>query len=156
MSNSCNPMECSPPGTSVCGVSQARILEWLPFPSPGDLPDPGIKSLSPALQVDFLLTEPRGEPCRRKSMGKQCQRWSLLILGWPKKSSFAVFSTSLWKKPEWTFWPIQYNIKNKALLYSVLLKNLRFNFLSNQTICLNMATFSNRLIADKMLYLWKD
>ena len=32
----------SPPGFSVHGISQARILEWLPFPSPGDLPDPGI------------------------------------------------------------------------------------------------------------------
>ena len=38
-------------------------------------------------------------------------------------------------------------------MYSVLLKNLHFNFLSNQTTCLNMATLSNRLIADKMLYL---
>ena len=34
----------------------------LPFPSPGDLPNPGIKSRSPALQVDSLLTEPPGNP----------------------------------------------------------------------------------------------
>ena len=27
----CDPMNCSPPGSSVCGLSQARILEWLPF-----------------------------------------------------------------------------------------------------------------------------
>ena len=41
--------------------SQARILEWLPSPPPGDLPDPGIKTLSPvslALQLESLLTEP--------------------------------------------------------------------------------------------------
>ena len=43
-------MDCSPPGSSVHGISQARILEWLPCPSPGDLPDPGIKHDSPALQ----------------------------------------------------------------------------------------------------------
>ena len=30
----CDPMDCSPPGFSVHGVLQARILEWLPFPSP--------------------------------------------------------------------------------------------------------------------------
>ena len=30
----CNPMDCSLPGSSVHGISQARILEWLPFPSP--------------------------------------------------------------------------------------------------------------------------
>ena len=50
----CNPMDCSRPGSSVHGILQARILEWLPFPSPGNLPDPGIKSRSPALQVDSL------------------------------------------------------------------------------------------------------
>ena len=39
-----NPMECSPPGSSVHGILQARTLEWvLPRPSPGDLPHPGIK-----------------------------------------------------------------------------------------------------------------
>ena len=36
----------------------ARLL----FPSPGDLPDPGIESAPPALQVDSLLTEPPGKP----------------------------------------------------------------------------------------------
>ena len=33
-----------------------------PFPSPGDLPNPGIKPRSPALQVDSLLAEPQGKP----------------------------------------------------------------------------------------------
>ena len=36
----CNPMNCSPPGSSVCGISQARILEGLPFPAPGDSSPP--------------------------------------------------------------------------------------------------------------------
>ena len=37
-------MDCRPPGSPIHGISQARILECgLPFPSPGDLPDPGIK-----------------------------------------------------------------------------------------------------------------
>ena len=38
------------------------MLEWLPFPSPGDLPDPGIEPWSPALQVASLLPEPPGKP----------------------------------------------------------------------------------------------
>ena len=51
----CDPMDCSPPGSSVHGISQARIpRSGLPFPSPGDLPDPGIEPGSPALQVDSL------------------------------------------------------------------------------------------------------
>ena len=39
-------MDCSPLGSSVHGIILARIL--LPFPSPGDLPDPGIEPASPA------------------------------------------------------------------------------------------------------------
>ena len=51
------PMDCSPPGSSVHGILQARILEWGAV-SPGDLPTPGIESGSTALQVDPLLSEP--------------------------------------------------------------------------------------------------
>ena len=38
--------------------SRQEYCSGLPFPSPGDLPDPGIKLRSPALQVDSLPTEP--------------------------------------------------------------------------------------------------
>ena len=60
-----NPMDCSPPGPTVCGIFQARI-DWsgLPFPLPGDLPDPGIEPMSlisPALQADSLPSEPPGK-----------------------------------------------------------------------------------------------
>ena len=37
----CSPMDCSLPGSSVHGILQVRMLEWLPFPPPGDLTDPG-------------------------------------------------------------------------------------------------------------------
>ena len=57
----CNPMDCNPPVSSVCGIFQAGILELL-FPSPEDLPDPGIEPESPALQADSLLCEPPGAP----------------------------------------------------------------------------------------------
>ena len=39
-------MDCGPPGSSIHGILRARILEWLPFPSPGDLTDPGIEPAS--------------------------------------------------------------------------------------------------------------
>ena len=61
----CNPMDCSLPGSSVHGIFQARVLEWrsgLPFPFPGDLPNPGIEPRSPALQADALPSEPPGKP----------------------------------------------------------------------------------------------
>ena len=43
-------------------ILQARILEWVDFPSPEDLPNPGIKPRSPALQVDSLPAELQGKP----------------------------------------------------------------------------------------------
>ena len=52
----CDPMDCSPPGFSVLGIFQARILEW-PCSPPGDLPDPGIEPDSPTLQVYSLPLE---------------------------------------------------------------------------------------------------
>ena len=54
-----------PPGSSVHEILQARILEWVVtsfFPSPGDIPDPGIESRCPALQADSLPSEPPGKP----------------------------------------------------------------------------------------------
>ena len=60
-------MDCSLPGSSIHGIAHSKNFRqdyWsgLPFPSPGDLPNPGIKPWSPALQADSLLTEPSGKP----------------------------------------------------------------------------------------------
>ena len=55
-------MDYSPPCFSVHGIIQARILEWVAFLSPGDLPTPGIDLRSPALQADSLLSKPPGDP----------------------------------------------------------------------------------------------
>ena len=63
-------MDCSLPRSSIHGIFQARVLERnrrvlgtraLPFPSPGDLPNPGIKPRSPALQADTLPSELPGK-----------------------------------------------------------------------------------------------
>ena len=54
-------MDCSPPGFSVYGISQTRILEWVASSSPGDLPNPGIKPTSPALAGGFFTPEPPGK-----------------------------------------------------------------------------------------------
>ena len=47
-------------GYTVRGILQARILERIVFPSPGDVPNPGIEPRSPALQADSLPAEPQG------------------------------------------------------------------------------------------------
>ena len=46
----------------VHGILQAKMLEWVDFLSPGDLPNPGIEPRSPALQVDSLPAEPPEKP----------------------------------------------------------------------------------------------
>ena len=58
----CDPMDCSPPGSSVHGILQAKILEWVAMPSSRDLPNPGTKHMSSALQVGSLLLSHQGSP----------------------------------------------------------------------------------------------
>ena len=62
----CNPVDHSPPGSSVCGILQAGILEWISYPLPGDLPNPGIKTVFLICllhwQVDSLPLSPPGKP----------------------------------------------------------------------------------------------
>ena len=55
----CDPMDYSPQGSSVHGILQARVLEWVALPLPGDLPDPGIEPtslMSSALAGGFFTT----------------------------------------------------------------------------------------------------
>ena len=61
----CDPLDCSPPGSSVHGIFQARILEPVPFPTPGDLPNSGMELVSPALSDELFTAEPPGKPSGR-------------------------------------------------------------------------------------------
>ena len=124
----CNPMDSSPPGSSVHGDSPAknigvgchavlqgifpiqgsnpglphcgwvlyllnhlgssRILEWVAYLSPGDLPDPGIKLGSPALQVAYLPAELPGK--------SNCSLLVLIFCCWPIfSSSFPLICASV-------------------------------------------------------------
>ena len=55
-----NPMDYSLPGSSLHGILQARVLEWVA--TPGDLPNSGIEPGSPTFQADALTSEPPGKP----------------------------------------------------------------------------------------------
>ena len=56
----CDPMDCSPPGSSVHGILQARILEWVAICFSRGSSNPGIKPGSPILQANSLPSEPPG------------------------------------------------------------------------------------------------
>ena len=60
----CNPMDYSPPVSSVHGILQARMLEWAACFPPGGLPDPGIEPIScgSCFAGRFFTSEPPGKP----------------------------------------------------------------------------------------------
>ena len=56
----CNPMDHSPPFLPLCPWESPE--HGVPFPPPGDLPNPGMEPASPAVAGGFLTTEPPGKP----------------------------------------------------------------------------------------------
>ena len=95
-------MDCSLPGFSIHGILQARILEWVIFPAPGDLPNPGIKPGSLALEEDALTSEPPGKQTTNKTKMKT-------------QSSADRITTSL---------SLAYQRKNKQTIFFFLSTNL--------------------------------
>ena len=68
----CDPMDCCLSGSSVHGIFQARVLEWIAISfSRGYGPDPGIEPWSLALQADALPSEPPGKPSKVERTSKQ-------------------------------------------------------------------------------------
>ena len=57
----CDPWTAARQALLSMGFSRQEYQSGLPFPSPGDLPDPGIEPRSPALQADSLPSEPPGK-----------------------------------------------------------------------------------------------
>ena len=74
----CDPVDCSLPGSSVHGIFQARILEWVAISFSRRSPNPETEPGSPALQADSLLSEPPGKP-ELTSIGSE-MRSNYLIL----------------------------------------------------------------------------
>ena len=64
VSDSANPWTVAYQAPPSMGFSRQEYWSGLPFPSPGDLPDPGIKPMSPSLQGGSLPAEPAGKPGR--------------------------------------------------------------------------------------------
>ena len=82
----CDPMDCSPPDSSVHGILQARVLEWVAISFTGDLSDPGIEPISlvsPALAGEFLTFLSSGLPAAPKMKAQL-----LIILLFQENASF--------------------------------------------------------------------
>ena len=76
----CDPPDCSPPSFSVHGIFSARILEWLPFPPPGDLPDLGLEPVFPALVGGFFTLSTLGWHIWPTKRQRTVYVFSLLLL----------------------------------------------------------------------------
>ena len=79
----CKPTDYSPPGFLSIGFSRQEYWNGLPFPSPGDLPDPGMEPGSSALQADSFLLEPPGNPIYKTDPQFFCTQWLKLARGLP-------------------------------------------------------------------------
>ena len=70
MSDSRDPMDGSPIGSAFLGFPQKEYWSGLPFPSPRDLPNPGIEPGSPSLPANTLPSEPPGKPHGKREKDK--------------------------------------------------------------------------------------
>ena len=90
----------------LCQLSHQRsprILEWVAYPSPMDLPDPGIEPGSPALQVDSLPTELSGKPVS-KVMSLLFNMLSMFVIAFLPRSNCLLISCSHHLQWFWSPW----------------------------------------------------
>ena len=79
---------------TVRGILQARILEWVAYPFPGHLPDPGIEAGPPALQADSLPTELHTAYVQLSGLESPCLYTGWAWRGYPASSSARLGSLS--------------------------------------------------------------
>ena len=115
-------MDCSLPASSIMEFSKQEYWSGLPFPFPGDLPDPGIKPGSPVLQVDSLPSEPPGKPNVHPDSAATCN---------PHESKEKVktrprvqFFATLWAVPARLFHPWDSPGKNSGVSCHSLLQGI--------------------------------
>ena len=79
----CDPVDCSPPASSVQGVLQGRILEWAAISSSRGSSGPGVEPGSPLLQVDSSLLSHQGSPvvCVQAESFARCGRGQCRVPG---------------------------------------------------------------------------
>ena len=100
----CDPMDCSPPGSSVHNSLQARILEWVALPLTGDLPDPGTEPGSLVLQAGSLPSEPTLSNCNPIDFVNMALHYSTFKMTVPITSLLALILGAyyLWHKTQET------------------------------------------------------
>ena len=86
----CNPMDCSLPGSSIHGIFQARILEWVAISFSRDLPNPGIKPGSLALGRHFTIWPTRKVHILSRLVITFLPRSKCLLISWLQSPSAVI------------------------------------------------------------------
>ena len=128
MSNSATPWTVARQAPPSMVFSRQEYWSGLPFPSPGDLPSPGIQPtslLSPALASGFFTTKPPGKPAAGGSWGlfpHVLPTTSLVVVVWPGQD------LRTWKVRGPCSGPLPRNAPRRKLVPITLLPNLLHNF----------------------------
>ena len=83
----CDPMDCNPPAPLSMRFPKQEDWSRLLFPSPRDLPDPGLKPVSPALAGELSAAEP---PEKSFCLDSIMQKWNIICV-WLKLKTFKAF-----------------------------------------------------------------
>ena len=100
----CDPMDYSPLGSSVHGFPRQEYWSELPFPSPGNLLDPGTELMSPALAWGFFTAKPLGS---KKQTTKQTPKYLSIHLCSIISPSYLLqgpLGNIFWKSKFWAHW----------------------------------------------------
>ena len=117
-----------PPGSSIHGILQVRILEWVALPSPRHLPNPGIKPRSLALQMDPLLSEPPGKP--RVCIKINDQLWLIFM-------SFCAVQTDIFFSVLFIFLPLfHFSLEKVLVLINIFMSSASTFINYNSWLCL--------------------
>ena len=101
----CDPMDCKLPSSSVHRVLQARILEWVAISFSRGSSWPRDQTWSPALQTDYLPTEPWGKPMTNLDSILKSKDITLLTkVHLVKAMGFPNSSVESWAPKNWCFW----------------------------------------------------
>ena len=91
-------MDCNLPGSSVHGFPRQEYWSGLPFPSPGDLANPGTEPTSPALQADSLPLSHQGSPLHMVPFPKAALARQPAEGGWTGGNSSCVSYFEIWEE----------------------------------------------------------
>ena len=115
----CDPFDCRPPGSSVRGIYQARILKWVAISSSRGSFRPSSRypsPVSPALQADSILTEPSWTPLLKPipTADMTEQRWKQCDI-YESVCVCSVLGNSLADRPEWK--RAEYSLPNVIIMF---------------------------------------